>query len=120
MDVYMAYFTSIFTGNSTFFPGNKSNFIVSLCSFLLLFSQAVYSDISGYSIGLKHLNEGNIPGAIDVWTQLADVGDMNSQYSLGVLLEQEGEHQSHEQAIKYLRLASKQGKNKAQYHLASD
>lgn len=67
---------------------------------------------------MKHLNESDVAGALEIWTQLADAGDIKAQYSAGILYEQQGENQSHEKAIQYLELASKQGMNKAQYHLA--
>lgn len=86
-----------------------------LLLFSLLFSHAV---LGSYDIALKKLNDGDVSGAMTLWRKLADSGDMNSRYSLGILYEQPGKNQSHQQAIHYLQLASNQGMHKAQYHLA--
>ncbi|WP_198262980.1 SPOR domain-containing protein [sulfur-oxidizing endosymbiont of Gigantopelta aegis] len=90
-----------------------------LISIILLSMLAMSATVfASYEIALKRLNEGDIAGALTLWSKLADAGDVNAQYSVGVLYEQRGEHQSHQKTIHYLNLASKQGMNKAQYTLA--
>ncbi|MCW8931212.1 MAG: SPOR domain-containing protein [Gammaproteobacteria bacterium] len=100
---------------SSILGASPSFYTAFLFLFFILFSN---SALCNYDTALKRLNEGDISGALIIWSKLADVGDMKAQYSAGILYEQQGENQSHQKAIHYLNLASQQGMNKAQYHLA--
>lgn len=84
----------------------------------LFFSLFSHNAISSYELGLERLKQNDVEGALSIWTRMADNGDVNSQYSVGVLYEQQSEYISHEKSVYYLELASQQGMHKAQYHLA--
>ena len=71
-----------------------------------------------YEDGLAAAHKGEFAAALRLWTPLAEQGNANAQYSLGVLYETgEGVAQDYKTAVKWYTLAAEQGNADAQYNL---
>ena len=72
----------------------------------------------GFNEGLEAARNGNYDTAMKEWKPLAEQGDANSQYHLGVLYHNGlGVPQDYKQAMNWYRKAAQQGLAAAQYNL---
>ena len=82
----------------------KLTFLLSL-TFLFLFSGSVYGD--DYQDGLDAVNRGDYKTAYKLWLPLAEQGDVEAQYNLGVMYYKgEGVSKDYKEAVKGYRLAA--------------
>ena len=71
-----------------------------------------------FSEGLNAHNEGDYSTALRIWSALAEQGDANAQYNLGVMYGKgRGVPQDAAEAVKWYRLATEQGVAEAQTNL---
>ena len=79
-------------------------------------SSTVFGD--DFDDGYSAYNKGDYKTAIKLWRPLAEQGDANAQYSLGVMYANgHGVPEDDKQAVKWYRLAAEQGLANAQYNL---
>jgi hypothetical protein len=91
-------------------------FILFLFFFLGVFSSSYSAD---YKKGLAAARSGDFATALKEWQPLAEQGNANAQYSLGMMHDRgDGVLQDGVAAEKWYRLAAKQGLVHAQYNLA--
>ena len=70
--------------------------------------------------GLTAAQRGDYATALREWKPLAEQGNADAQYNLGVMYAQgKGIPQNHKTAVKWYRLAAKQGDAFAQYNLGN-
>jgi len=68
--------------------------------------------------GLAAAQKGDYSTALRVWRQLADRGDADAQYNLGVMFNNgDGVAQNYSEALKWHRKAADQGNGNAQFNL---
>ena len=85
---------------------------------LLLFGNGV-AVAADFDKGLKAAQSGDFKTALIEWTPLAEQGDVDAQYNLGLMYSKgEGVPQNDKTAVKWHTKAAKQGNAKAQYSLA--
>ncbi|MCH9750275.1 MAG: sel1 repeat family protein, partial [Proteobacteria bacterium] len=83
--------------------------------FLTAFGGATYAD---YSDGWGAYFEGDYKTALKEWQSLADQGDADAQYSLGLMYAKgDGVLKDYKQAAKWYQKAADQGDADAQYIL---
>ena len=93
------------------------NLIKTLVLMLMLsFSHsAIASDLED---GLAAAQKGDFATALRLWKPLAEQGDADAQYSLGVMYsEGDGVQHDYKTAVKWFTLAAEQGDDDAQYNL---
>src|ERR1700734_2433937 len=84
---------------------------------LLLLCPALLS-AADFQIGLAAYNRGDFAAALQEWQPLAEQGDANSQYNLGLLYARgEGVPQDYQKAIVWYQKAAEQGVPAAEYNL---
>ena len=59
-------------------------------------------------------NKGDYKEALEIWRPLADQGDVDAQYNIGLMYEVT---QNYKEAVKWYRLAAVQGNEGAQYNI---
>ena len=73
-----------------------------------------------FAKGFAAAEAGDYTTALSEWKPLAEQGDANAQYNLGILHERGiGVIEDHKEAIKWYRLAAEQGDADAQYNLGA-
>jgi len=71
------------------------------------------------SIGLTAYNSGDYATALREWKPLAEQGDVDAQYNLGLMYDNgRGVPQDDKTAVKWYRLAAEKGDASAQYNLS--
>ena len=82
-----------------------------ISKFLLVFillAQVAYAD--EVQEGLKALNRGDYKNAFEIWKPLAEKGNSTAQFNLGLMYDKgDGVRQNFSKAVKWYRLAAKQG-----------
>jgi TPR repeat protein len=71
-----------------------------------------------FDVALAAAEQGDYVTALRIWHQLADQGDADAQYNLGVMYNNgDGVHQDYAEAMKWHRKAADQGNGNAQFNL---
>ena len=71
-----------------------------------------------FQAGVAAYQKGDYAAALREWTPLAEQGDANAQYNLGVMyIEGQGVSQDYKQAAKWFTRAAEQGDAVAQFNL---
>ena len=92
----------------------KGRLILSI-TIILLFCTPALAD---FQKGSDAAQRGDYAVALEEWKPLAELGDADAQYNLGVMYEDGlGVSQDHKAAIKWFSLAANQGHAGAQYQL---
>ena len=87
-------------------------------TFTLIFGTAETSHSADFDKGWKAYQTEDYATALREWTPLAEQGDAEAQFSLGVMYEHgQGVPQDNKAAVKLYRLAAEQGVAKAQFNL---
>jgi TPR repeat protein len=86
-------------------------------AFLMLFSSGV-AVAADFNKGLEAAQSGDFQTALAEWTPLAEQGDSDAQYNLGVMYDNGyGVPENDKTAVKWYTKAAEQGDAKAQYNL---
>ena len=80
----------------------------------LLVGSVSVATAQDYDKGLKAAQAGDFQTALQEWRPLAEEGDADAQYNLGMMCRS---GRCHAEAVKWLRLAAEQGHANAQYEL---
>ena len=76
------------------------------------------SESADFQKGLTAANSGDFTTAVREWTPLAEQGNANAQYNLGIMYDKgRSVIQNYKTAMKWYRRAGKQGNASAQYAL---
>ena len=95
----------------------KTLIIIPVLLFSLFLGLPSYS--SDFDKGLTAYNNGDYATALKEWKPLAEEGDVDAQYYLGVLYDNgDGVPQDYKEAVRWYTLAAKQGDVDAQYNLS--
>ena len=86
-------------------------------SILMLISSTVFATVPLFKDGLKLFLKGDVEDAVQLWQQLADGGDLQSQKQLGQYYLTDDQNRDIEQAIDWYRRASTQGDKDSIFHL---
>ena len=87
-----------------------------IIAFLMTLSSPVAAQ--DFDKGLAAAQAGDFATALQEWMPLAEAGDADAQYNLGVMYnEGDGVLQDYKEAVKWFRLAAEQGHANAQYNL---
>ena len=87
-----------------------------LVMLMLSFSHAVIAD--NYEDGLEAHDKGDFETALRLWTPLAEQGDIEVQFNLGMLYaDGKGVAQNYKSTVRWYTLSAKQGNYQAQYTL---
>ena len=87
-----------------------------ILAFLMTLSSPVAAQ--DFQKGLAAAQAGDFATALKEWKPLAEAGDADAQYNLGVMYDNgEGVPQDYAEAVKWYRLAAEQGYAKAQTNL---
>ena len=90
--------------------------IAILLAFLMTLSAPVAAQ--DFDKGFAAAQTGDWATALQEWTPLAEAGDTEAQYNLGVMYDNgRGVLQDYKEAVKWYTLAAKQGLAEAQYNL---
>ena len=90
--------------------------IAILLAFLMTLSSPVVAQ--DFQKGLAAAQAGDFATALKEWTPLAEAGDVDAQYNLGIMYDNGyGVPQDQKEAVKWYRLAADQGYAGAQYNL---
>lgn len=93
----------------------KKLFQAALLALMLLPTGTLAQDLY---VGWAAYKDGNLEAALKEWRPLAEQGDANAQYSLGVMYANgRGVPQDYAEALKWYRLAAEQGDVNAQNNL---
>jgi uncharacterized protein len=85
---------------------------------LIIFAALVVPLRADFQAGLEAYNRGDFETAFKEWQPLADKGDANSQYNLGMLYARGlGLPQDYRKAVEWYEKAAAQGVAAAQYNL---
>ena len=85
-------------------------------AFLMMLSSPVAAQ--DFQKGLAAAQAGDFATALLEWTALAEAGDTNAQYNLGIMYDNGyGVPQDYKEAVKWYRLAAEQGQARSQYNL---
>ena len=88
-----------------------------ILAFLMTLSSPVAAQ--DFQKGLAAAQAGDFATALKEWTPLAEAGDVDAQYNLGIMYDNGyGVPQDYAEAVKWYRLAAEQGNVDAQYNLA--
>jgi len=95
--------------------------ITTLClSFAVLLGSIGSSASADFQKGFTAAQSGDYATALREWTPLAEQGDADAQYNLGLMYEnRRGVPQDYKTAVKWYRLAAEQGYVNAQYNLGT-
>ena len=94
----------------------KTLIIIPVLLFSLFLGLPSYS--SDFDKGLTAYNNGDYATALKEWKPLAEEGDVDAQYYLGVLYDNgDGVPQDYKEAVRWYTLAAEQGDVDAQYNL---
>ena len=89
-----------------------------ILAFLMTLSSPVAAQV--FQNGLAAAQAGDFATALKEWTPLAEAGDVDAQYNLGIMYDNGyGVPQDYAEAVKWYRLAAEQGYAKAQYNLGT-
>ena len=96
-----------------------TNLTTILCLTLTLFLGSIgNSESADFQKGLTAANSGDFTTAVREWTPLAEQGNANAQYNLGIMYDKgRSVIQNYKTAMKWYRRAGKQGNASAQYAL---
>ena len=96
----------------------KKSFLKKLCLILviaLVFLSAGQSAWSGFQEGLDAARRGDYATALKEWKPLAELGDVNAQFNLGVMYYNgQGVPKDYKIAVEWFRKSAEQGYAKAQ------
>jgi TPR repeat protein len=74
----------------------------------------------GFERGAAAHRHGDYQAAVKLWQPLAEKGQVDAQYNLGVMYYSgDGVKQDYVEAAKWLRMAAEQGDEQAQYYMGS-
>ena len=89
-----------------------------LMFYILLFENAGLSHSADFRRGIKAYDNSDYVTALREWVPLAEGGDADVQYNLGVMYDLgQGVRQDYMTAVRWYTLAAEQGHAKAQYNL---
>jgi len=89
-----------------------------LLTLSLLFFGINTPTLADYTDGYNAYQKGDYKTAVSEWKSLADQGEVDAQYNLGVMYENgEGVLQDYKQAVKWYRKAAEQDFASAQHNL---
>ncbi len=75
---------------------------------------------AGFDEGMAAYNRGDYATALREWSSLAEQGDANAQYNLGLMnYHGQGVPEDHAEAMRWYHKAARQGDARAQYNLGS-
>ena len=97
------------------------NLTATLClTIAVLLGSVGVSESADDQKGLTAYNSGDYATALREWTPLAEQGDADAQYNLGVMYANgQGVSQDYKTAVKWYRLAAEQGNPRAQGNLGA-
>ena len=96
----------------------KTLIIIPVLLFSLFLGLPSYS--SDFDKGLTAYNNGDYATALKEWKPLAEEGDVDAQYHLGVLYDNgDGVPQDYKEAVRWYTLAAEQGVAEAQFNLGN-
>ena len=96
----------------------KTLIIILVLLFSLFLGLPSYS--SDFDKGLTAYNNGDYATALKEWKPLAEEGDVDAQYNLGVLYDKgDGVPQDYKEAVRWYKLAAEQGVAEAQFNLGN-
>ena len=96
----------------------KTLIIIPVLLFSLFLGLPSYS--SDFDKGLTAYNNGDYATALKEWKPLAEEGDVDAQYHLGVLYDNgDGVPQDYKEAVRWYKLAAEQGVAEAQFNLGN-
>ena len=96
----------------------KTLIIIPVLLFSLFLGLPSYS--SDFDKGLTAYNNGDYATALKEWKPLAEKGDVDAQYYLGVLYDNgDGVPQDYKEAVRWYKLAAEQGVAEAQFNLGN-
>ena len=96
----------------------KTLIIILVLLFSLFLGLPSYS--SDFDKGLTAYNNGDYATALKEWKPLAEEGDVDAQYYLGVLYDNgDGVPQDYKEAVRWYKLAAEQGVAEAQFNLGN-
>jgi uncharacterized protein len=96
----------------------KSVLTALLLSISLIFSSGMTSYAQDFEKGVRAAQSGDFATAVKEWTALAEQGNAQAQFGLGVLYANgKGVAEDDKQAVKLYRKAAKQGLAQAQFNL---
>ena len=96
----------------------KTLIIIPVLLFSLFLGLPSYS--SDFDKGLTAYNNGDYATALKEWKPLAEEGDVDAQYYLGVLYDNgDGVPQDYKEAVRWYKLAAEQGVAEAQFNLGN-
>ncbi len=85
----------------------------------LLVARGGVGSAQDFNKGLEAAQKGDFATALREWRPLAEQGDADAQYNLGVMYDKgDGVTQNHKEAVKWYRKSADQGNASAQYNLA--
>ena len=95
----------------------KRNFpVLSVLLFILFVAGPAFS--ADFNKGIAAYSRGDYAAALKEWRPLAEQGDADAQYNLGVMHDTgQGVPQDYKTAVKWFRLAAEQGNAAAQNNL---
>jgi uncharacterized protein len=95
------------------------NLVTAVCLIVvLLMGGTRMSWAADYQKGLEAAQRGDFATALREWHPLAEQGNADAQYNLGVMYRKgEGVTQNDKEAVKWYRLAAEQGNVRAQFNL---
>ena len=91
---------------------------VKKCAVIFLFTAAAVLWCADFQAGLEAYNRGDYAAALKEWQPLADKGDANSQYNLGLLYARGlGVPQDYQKAAEWYQKAAERDVPAAEYNL---
>lgn len=99
------------------FPSAKAALLACALGLTISSAQAGGDDFERGATAHRH---GDYQAAVRLWQPLAEKGQVDAQYNLGVMYYSgDGVKQDYVEAAKWLRMAAQQGDKQAQYYLGS-
>ena len=92
--------------------------ILLLSAIVALSLMPAVSFADNFEAGVEAYQKGDYQTALKIYKSLADKGDADAQYNLGLMYDDgDGVKQNYNEAVKYYSLAAEQGDSHAQYNL---
>jgi len=99
------------------FSSARSTLLACVLGLTIFSAQAGSGDFERGAVAHRH---GDYQAAVKLWQPLAEKGQVDAQYNLGVMYYSgDGVKQDYVEAAKWLRMAAEQGDKQAQYYLGS-
>ena len=94
----------------------KKNFTATLVLMLALLAVPAFAD--DFQDGLDAANRGDFNAAFDIWEPVGKRGNALAQFNLGLMYDKgEGVKRDYKKAVKWYKLAARQGISSAQFNL---